>query len=44
MLKAVDLHVELYISTGDIVHAEMAELLREYVLQLKEWIHQQERR
>lgn len=44
MLKAVDLHVELYISTGDIVHAEMAELLREYVLQLKKWIHKQERR
>lgn len=42
MLKAVDLHTELYISTGDAAHAGMAELLREYVLQLKRWIHQQE--
>jgi len=42
MLKSIDLHVELYMKTGDVRHLEMAERLREYVRQLKNWIHETE--
>lgn len=44
ILKTIDLHVELYLKTGDVFHLEMAESLRQYVLCLKAWIHHSEGR
>lgn len=44
MLKSIDLHVDLYLQTGESFHLEMANALRIYVRQLKDWIHQQEGR
>lgn len=43
-LKSVDLHVELYLQTGNRAHLEMADTLRQYVLCLKEYIHHAEGR
>jgi hypothetical protein len=43
-LKSVDLHVSLYLRTGDSRHLEMADALRAYVRSLKDWIHEQEGR
>jgi hypothetical protein len=42
MLKAVDTHNILYFQTKDIWHLQKAKELREYVVQLKEWIKTQE--
>ena len=42
LLKAVDHHNNLLLSTGDRWHAVKAEQLRQYVRELKDWIHQQE--
>jgi len=44
ILKAVDNHTRLYLETGDEWHEEKAEILRQYVKELKYWIHQQEGR
>jgi hypothetical protein len=44
MLKAIDNHTSLYFKTGDMWHMEQAALLREYVSDLKTWIHKQEGR
>ena len=41
-LKSVDLHVSLYMQTGDSRHLKMAEMLRVYVRSLKDWIQEQE--
>jgi hypothetical protein len=43
-LQSVDLHVSLYFKTGDPLHLEMADTLRQYVLCLKAWIHRTEGR
>jgi len=42
ILKAVDNHTNLYLKTGDIWHEEKAQILREYVLELKDWIIKEE--
>lgn len=42
ILKTVDLHVEMYIKTGDPFHLKMADCLRCYIMQLKDWIHEEE--
>ena len=44
ILKSIDLHVDLYLQTGDRQHLEMAEHLRAYVYCLKAWIHREEGR
>lgn len=41
-LSAIDKHVALYLQTGDIWHMKRAQVLREYVNDLKSWIHMQE--
>ena len=43
ILKAVDNHTKLYLETGDKWHEDKAQMLREYVLELKDWIHKEER-
>ena len=42
-LHGVDNHSLLYLATGDKGHLKQATLLRGYVVDLKEWIKQQER-
>lgn len=42
LLKAIDNHTSLYFKTGDGWHMEQAQILREYVANLKTWIHKQE--
>ena len=42
MLKAIDNHTRLYLETGNPYHLEAAAILRSYLSNLKEWIHQQE--
>jgi len=37
-LNAVDLHVDMYLKTHDKRHMDQADLLREYVANLKDWI------
>ncbi|NBW63599.1 MAG: hypothetical protein EBR33_10815 [Synechococcaceae bacterium WB4_1_0192] len=44
MLQAVDRHNRQLFITGDPWHADKAEQLRQYVRDLKSWIHQQEGR
>jgi hypothetical protein len=41
-LDAVDRHTELLLQTGESHHAEQADLLRQYVRNLKTWIHETE--
>ena len=43
-LNAVDEHVRLHLLTGDNWHLERAQTLREYVAELKNWIHNIETR
>lgn len=42
LLKAIDLHNELYFKTYDLFHKEQAEYLRKYVRELKDWIIKEE--
>jgi len=42
ILKAIDNHNQEYFNSGNIWHLKKAEILREYVSELKTWIHQQE--
>ena len=42
ILKAIDNHIRLHLETGDPWHEEKAQILREYVKDLKIWIHKQE--
>ena len=42
ILKAVDNHTKLYLETGDKWHEEKAQILREYVADLKDWIIKEE--
>lgn len=41
-LDAVDLHTRLHLETGDPFHSFQANILRQYVMNLKDWIHQTE--
>ncbi len=42
MLKAIDNHTTEYLKTGDTWHLSQAEILRQYVRDLKDWIIHQE--
>ena len=42
MLKAVDWHVSTYWRTGDQWHLEQAQVMRNYILELKDWVMAQE--
>ncbi len=42
IIKTIDLHVDLYIKTGDEFHLNQSEILRKYVKDLKIWIHNKE--
>ena len=42
ILKAVDNHTKLYLETGDKWHEEKAQILRDYVSELKDWIIEEE--
>ncbi|NBW58339.1 hypothetical protein EBR43_11290 [bacterium] len=42
IIKTIDLHVELYIKTGDEFHLKQSEILRNYIKSLKLWIHKEE--
>jgi hypothetical protein len=42
ILKAIDNHNQEYFKGGNTWHLKKAEMLREYVSELKTWIHQQE--
>jgi hypothetical protein len=41
-LNAIDEHIRLYVETRDVWHLRQAEYLRDYVVRLKDWIHEQE--
>lgn len=42
ILKAIDLHTELYLKSNDPFHLNQSEILRNYVKNLKRWIIGQE--
>jgi hypothetical protein len=42
-LNAIDYHIDLYVKTGHTWHLDQAEILRVYLLELKNWIIQQEK-
>ena len=42
LLKAIDAHTELFLSHRNPWHLEKAEELRQYVAELKDWIHAEE--
>ncbi len=42
-LDAIDTHTLLHLQTGDAWHLSQAEVFRQYVRNLKDWIHQQEK-
>jgi hypothetical protein len=42
LLKAIDTHMSLYLETGDLWHVHKAQILRGYVVELKDWISAQE--
>lgn len=42
ILKAIDNHTKKFLETGDIWHEEKAFMLREYLHELKTWIHKNE--
>jgi len=43
-LKAIDAHTSLFLATGLPWHSQKAELLRQYVNELKTWIHEEEKK
>lgn len=43
ILKAIDNHNQQYFKSGNIWHLEKAEMLRNYLHELKTWIHSQEK-
>lgn len=43
ILKGIDNHTRIYIETGDYWHQQQADILRNYLHNLKTWIHKQER-
>lgn len=44
LLKAIDNHMALYFATRDKWHLVKADMLREYLHELKSWIHAEERK
>jgi len=44
ILKAIDNHTQEYLKSGDTWHLEKAEILRQYVRELKDFIHKEERK
>jgi len=44
ILKAIDNHTHEYFKSGNVWHLQKATMLREYLNELKTWIHQQEGR
>jgi hypothetical protein len=44
ILKAIDNHTQEYFKSGDIWHLEKADMLRQYLRELKSWIHKSEGR
>jgi hypothetical protein len=44
LLRAIDLHTRAYLKTGDRWHKDNANVLRKYVGELKDRIHQSEGR
>ena len=42
ILKAIDNHTQEYFKSGNVWHLEKAQELREYVSELKTWIHTEE--
>ena len=43
ILKAIDNHTQEYFKDNDDWHLQKAQILREYVAELKTWIHFQEK-
>lgn len=43
LLQAIDRHNGCYFATGDLWHLRQAEILRQYVIELKCWIVSHER-
>ena len=43
-LKAIDNHTQEYLKSGDKWHLEKADMLRQYLHELKTWIHKVEGR
>ena len=41
-LKAIDNHTRIFLKTGDVWHQQKANMLREYLHELKTWIHKEE--
>lgn len=41
-LDAIDTHIKIHLKTGDKWHLSQAEILRQYVRNLKSWIHKEE--
>ena len=44
ILKAIDNHTHEYFKSGDLWHLEKANILRQYLHELKTWIHKEEGR
>lgn len=44
ILKAIDNHTRLWMETGDSWHNEKANMLRQYLIELKDFIHKCEGR
>lgn len=44
ILKAIDNHNQEYFKSGNSWHLEKADMLRDYLKELKTWIHRQENR
>jgi len=44
ILKAVDNHTRLHLETGNIWHQQQSNILRQYLIELKIWIHNEEGR
>lgn len=43
ILKIIDLHGEFLLKNGDSFHHKQSEILRDYLKNLKTWIHSQEK-
>jgi len=43
ILDTIDLHITLHLETGEAFHVHQAEILRNYVYNLKSWIEIQEK-
>lgn len=43
ILKTIDLHTELHLETGEEFHINQSNILRNYLRELKTWIHNQEK-